>query len=170
VTASRALAPAPDPAWWTLYPALHDAAAALGRPVAHLTGREPVSIGHPTDTTAPVTLVFVRYQDEDGAACGVVTLARPERVVTSSGDTEALAISVGTVVRHAGHAPGEFDPYDDGPDFPRGPLHLAGAAYPAAVCAEAPGVFVRAAHLPDGSAVAIWGPEHMLDREITLTA
>jgi len=49
-------------------------------------------------------------------------------------------------------------------------LRIDGAAYPAVVFGAAPGVYVRAARTPDGTAIAVWGPEHVLEREITLTA
>jgi len=170
MTADATLAPAHEPAWWTLYPTLGEAATALGRPIAHLPGAAPVSIGHPTDTTEPTWDMWVRYQDPDGTAYGVATLPHPDRIVCTPGDTEGVAIGVATTIRHAGHAQGVFDPYDPGLPLARGPLHVDGAKFGSETCAAAPGVTVRAAHMPDGSAIAIWGPDSVLDREITLTS
>ena len=75
-----------------------------------------------------------------------------------------------TTIRHAGHVRGFFDPYDPGPPLTRGPLHVDRTWLCAAEsCAAAPGVTVRAARMPDGTVIAIWGPDSALDREITLT-
>ncbi len=168
MTAELALAPSPEPAWWTLYPTAEDAAAHLGHRVAHLAGGEPVSIGHPADTSGAVQNVWVRYQDPDGATYGVATLPHPETYLTGTDDT-ALAITVGTVIRHAGHIHGVFGP-DDTAEPPRCALRIDGTAHPAAVFGAAPGVYVRAARTPDGTVIAVWGPERVLEREITLTA
>ena len=145
----------------------HDFHAVADR-VAHLAGGEPVSIGHPADTRAPIENVWVRYQDPDGTTYGVATLPQPETYVTGS-DEAALAVTVGTVIRHAGHIHGVFAP-DDTTEPPRGALRIDGAAHTAAVFGAAPGVYVRAARTQDGTVIAVWGPEHVLDREITLTA
>jgi hypothetical protein len=169
MTASATLAPAPEPAWWTLYSRLAEGAAALGRPVAHLPALVPVSIGHPTDTTEPARHVWVRYRDPDGTTYGVATLVQPDRMVRTPGDTEGVALAVAATLRHAGHARGVFDPYDPGPPQAHGPLRIDGLAYASETCAAAPGVTVRAARMPDGSVIAAWGPDTLLDRDIALT-
>lgn len=144
--------------------------AMLRDPADHLPGTEPISIGHPTDTTEPPWDMYVRYQDPDGTAYGVATLPHPDRITARPGDTEGAAIGVATTISHTGHAHGVFDPYDPGPPLAQGPLRLDGGAYPSVACGAAPGVTVRAARLPDGTVIAIWGLDAVLDREITLTA
>lgn len=161
---------ADEPWWWTRYPDLDTAAHALQRPVAHLPGRTPVTIGCPAAEhgKAP-THIWVRYQDPDGATHGVVTLARP-RELSVDGHPEAISVAVGTMLQAAGRSRGAFAPDNEVPSVTCTALTVGGAAYRVVSVCIAPAHVTVAALLPDGAAVARWGPEFVLDRELALTA
>ncbi len=114
--------------------------------------------------------MWVRYRDTDGSSFGVATLPHPDRMTVRPGDTEGVAVGIAQIIHHAGHAVGYSDPYGPAPRRALGPLHLDGTPYAAETCGAAPGVTVRAARLPDGSVIALWGPDTVLDRAISLTA
>jgi hypothetical protein len=161
--------PASEPLGWSLYPDTATAARLLGAPVAHLPGHTPLTIAAPTGIPAgPVRQVWARYRDpRDGALFGAATYPWPTDV-SSDGHPEAIAVLVGTVLQANYGISGPADLNED-ISHAAGPLTIDGATVPAVLAEAARGVYVRAARLPGGTVIALWGPARILDLPLTTT-